>query len=79
MAWIDYKKAFEFVPHSWFNEFMKFFGVTQLTADNVENFLEKSMEKRKLSLTFNGEDLSKVDVKRKLFQGDILFTTAVCF
>ena len=39
MAWIDYKKAYYFVPHSWINGFMELFGI----ADNVRNSLEKSM------------------------------------
>ena len=38
----------------------------------VRNFLEKSMEQWKLSLTSNGEDLWKVDVKRGIFHGDSL-------
>ena len=38
----------------------------------VRNILEKSMEQWKLSLTSNGEDLWKVDVKRGIFQGDSL-------
>ena len=42
---------------------MKLFGIT----DNVRNFLEKSMEQWKLSLTSNGEDLEEVDVKRDIF------------
>ena len=64
--WIDYKKAYEFVLHSWINECMKLFGI----ADNVKNFLEKSMEQWKLSLTTNVEDLGEVDVKKGIFQGD---------
>ena len=40
MAWKDYKKAYDFVPHSWINECMELFGI----ADDVRNFLEKSME-----------------------------------
>ena len=40
MAWIDYKKAYDFVRHSWINECMKLFGI----ADNERNVLEKSME-----------------------------------
>ena len=42
---------------------MKLFG---------RNFFEKSMEQWKLSLTSNGEDFRKVDVKRGIFQGDSL-------
>ena len=63
MAWIDYKEAYDFVPYSWINECTKLFG---------RNFFEKSMEQWKLSLTSNGEDLRKVDVKRGIFQGDSL-------
>ena len=68
MAWIDYKKAYDFVRHSWINECMEMFGI----AENVRNLLEKSMEQWKLSLTSNGEDLGEVNVKRGIFQGDSL-------
>ena len=40
MAWIDYKKAYDFVPHSWIKECMEMFGI----AENMRTFLEKSME-----------------------------------
>ena len=33
MAWIDYKKAYDFVTQSWINECMELFGI----ADNVTN------------------------------------------
>ena len=49
-------------------DFRVIFGV----ADNVRNFLEKGMVQVKLLLTFNGEDLGEVDVKREIFQGDSL-------
>ena len=68
IAWIDYKKAYDFVPHSWINECMELYGI----ADNVKNFLVKSMEQWKLSLTSNGEDPGKVDMKKGIFQGDSL-------
>ena len=68
MAWVDYKKAYDFVPHSWIKECMKMFGV----AENVRKFLEKSMTKWQLSLTSNGKDLGDVNVKRGIFQGDSL-------
>ena len=68
MAWISYKKVYDFVPHSWINECMKLFGI----EDNVRNFLERSMEQWKLSLTSNGEDFGEVGMKRGIFQGDSL-------
>ena len=68
MAWIDYKKAYDYVPHSWMKECIQMFGI----AENVRNLLENSMEQWKLMLTSNGEDLREVDVKRGIFQGDSL-------
>ena len=68
MVWIDYRKAYDFVPHSWIIECLDMFGI----ADNVRRFLEKSMKKWKLLLTSNGSDLCEVDVNRGISQGDSL-------
>ena len=65
MAWIDYKKAYDFVPHSWISECMEIFGI----AVNVRNFLQRSMGQWKLSLTSNGEDLGDVGGYLGLFLG----------
>ena len=68
MAWIDYRKAYDFVPHSWILECLDMLGI----ADNVRRFLEKSMKKWKLLLNSNGSDLCEVDVNRGIFKGDSL-------
>ena len=68
MAWIDYRKAYDFVPHSWILECLDMLGI----ADNVRSFLEKSMKKWKLLLSSIGSNLSEVDVNRDIFQGDSL-------
>ena len=34
MAWIDYRKAYDFVPHSWILECLDMLGI----ADNVRSF-----------------------------------------
>ena len=49
-------------------------------ADNVRNFLKKSMKKWKLLLNSNGSDLCEVDVNRGIFQGDSLspLVFAIC-
>ena len=66
MAWIHYRKAYDFVPHSWILECLDLLGI----ADNVRSFLEKIMKKWKLLLTANGLELCEVDVNRGIFQGD---------
>ena len=40
MAWIDYKKAHDIVPHSWIIECLDLFGV----AGNIESLLVNTME-----------------------------------
>ena len=40
MGWIDYKKAYDMVPHSWIKKSMETIGV----AGNMQRFLSKSMD-----------------------------------
>ena len=47
MAWIDYRKAYDMVPHSWIKECMSMFRI----AENVKTFIESSMESWKTELT----------------------------
>ena len=68
MTWIDYRKAYYFIPHSWILECLDMFDI----ADNVRSFLEKSMKNWTPLLTTNGSDLCEVDVNRGIFQGDSL-------
>ena len=46
MAWIDYKKVYDMVPHSWIIECLDLFGV----AENIKSLLVNSMEKSKVML-----------------------------
>jgi hypothetical protein len=68
MAWVDYKKAHDMVPHSWLLEAVDMVGV----AGNVNSLLRNSMAKWKTELTANGDALGEVDIKREIFQGDSL-------
>ena len=68
MAWIDYRKAYDMVPHSWLLESLKMVGV----ADNVIQMLENSMQKWKTELTACGDKLGEVKINRGIFQGDSL-------
>ena len=68
MACIDYRKAYDFVLHSWILECLNMLGI----PDNVRSFLDKSMKKWKLLLNSNWSDLCEVDVNRGIFKGDSL-------
>ena len=68
MAWVDFKKAYDMVPHSWLIETMNMVGM----AGNVVELLRYSMKQWKTQLTCNGKKLGEVDIKRGIFQGDSL-------
>ena len=68
MAWIDYKKAYDMVPHSWIIECLDLFGV----AENIKSLLVNSMEKWKVMLCSGNSEFGEVEIKRGIFQGDSL-------
>ena len=74
MAWIDDRKAYDLVPHSWVNECMEMFGI----AENLRTFLQKSMQQWRLSLTANGEDLREVNVKRGYSRETVYHHCCLC-
>ena len=68
MAWIDYVKAYDMVPHSWIIEYLDLFGV----AENIKSLLVNSMEKWKVMLCSGNSELGEVEIKQGIFQGDSL-------
>ena len=68
MGWIDYKKAYDMVPHLWIIECLDLFGV----AENIKSLLVNSMEKWKVMLCSGNSELGEVEIKQGIFQGDSL-------
>ena len=68
MAWIDYKKAYDMVPHSWIIESLNLFGI----AENIKSLLVNSMEKWKLMLWSRSSELGEVELS-VLFFKEILY------
>ena len=68
MAWIDYKKAYDMIPHSWILECLKMVGVDE----KVITMLENSMGQWKVMLTADGNNLGNINIRRGIFQGDSL-------
>ena len=68
MAWIDYRKAFDMVPHSWIIECLKIYGA----AENIVTLLSNTMKHWKTTLTVSGTTLAEINIKRGIFQGDSL-------
>jgi hypothetical protein len=78
LAWIDYQKAFDSVPHSWLLEVLKIYKIDI----KIYNFLKHCMNlwTTNLQLTMKGFDLVSEDVqiKRGIFQGDTLSPIWFC-
>ena len=68
MTWIDYKKAYDMIPHSWILESL---GLVQV-SENIVEFIRKSMKNLNTNLTSCGEYLANVNIRRDIFQGDSL-------
>ena len=66
MGWIDYKKAYDMVPHLWILECLDLFWV----AENLKSLLVNSMKKWKGMLCSGNSELGKVEIKWGIFQGD---------
>ena len=66
MAWVNYKKAYDMVSHSWLLDVVEMMGV----ADNVRSLLEASMRNWKTELSADGKSLDVVNIKRGIFHGD---------
>ena len=68
MAWIDYKKAYDMVPHPWIIECLDLLGV----AENNKSLLVNNMETWKIMLCSGNSELGEVEIERGIFQGDSL-------
>src|SRR6185436_15423074 len=68
VAWIDYKKAFDSLPHSWIHKCLQMLGISA----NVRQFLAKAMQSWNTELTVNGQQIGQVSIRRGIFQGDSL-------
>ena len=68
MAWIDCKKAYDMVPHSWILSSLELVQV----SENILGFVKRSMANRQTELNSCGESLTKVNVRKEIFQDDSL-------
>ena len=66
MAWIDYKKAYDIVPHSWIINSQKMYKI----SDEVINFIDKTMKTWRFELTAGGRGLAEAKIQNGIFQGD---------
>jgi hypothetical protein len=78
MAWIDYRKAFDSVPHSWILKSMELYGLSPA----VVRFMEWSMKtwRTTLHLTHNNvvDQSAEISISRGIYQGDSFSPLLFC-
>ena len=78
MAWIDYKKAFDSVPHSWIMRCLELYNI----SEEIRSFLGDQMNKWKTNITLNHSKgqivIPDIKIQRGIFQGDSLSPLLFC-
>ena len=80
-AWIDYKKAFDSVPHSWILKCLQMYRIHPVLI----TFIEESMSQWRTNMTLVYKEgvleTGPIRIKRGIFQGDslspLLFTMSL--
>ena len=77
-AYIDYKKAFDSIPHSWLIHILKIYRINP----SIINFLEHTMQLWSTSFTLRSKgsniQTKPIPIKRGIFQGDCLSALWFC-
>jgi len=77
-AWVDYKKAFDSVPHDWILKSLEIYR----TSPVIIKFIAKNMQQWSTTLTLNhteGQMTSRtLNIKSGIFQGDSLSPLLFC-
>ena len=76
MAWIDYKKAYNMVPHSWIINSLKIYKI----SDEVINFIDKTRKTWRVELTAGRKKISWSKDPKRYFprRCSITFTIHNC-
>ena len=81
MVWIDYKKAYDSVPHNWIREVLKIYKI----SPEIIRFIDNAMKIWKVNINLHYEEgtleIEEVKIKRGIFQGDsispLIFVLAI--
>jgi len=78
VTWIDYRKAYDSVPHSWILKTMSIYKFN----NKMINFIKKSMKTWNTTMHLNSVQglitTEKISIKQGIFQGDSLSPLLFC-
>ena len=77
-AWVDYKKAFDNVPHEWILRSLELFKVSPRVVGSLKHNMKNW--KTQLILTHESGNLmsDNINIKKGIFKGDSLFPLLFC-
>ena len=74
ISWIDYKKAYDSVPHSWILECLRLYKIDP----RLVTFIKQSMSHWRTTLSANSKSIADVTIKCGIYQGDALPPLLFC-
>ena len=66
MAWIDFKKAYDMIPHSGIINSLKMYKISH----EIIYFIDKSVKTWRVELKAGGRRLAEAKIQSGIFQGD---------
>lgn len=78
IAWIDYKKAFDSVPHSWIINALRIYKTDPTIIEFLETVMQQWKTEMKLYHTGGCVSTGQINIKRGIFQGDSLSPLLFC-
>ncbi|XP_044760178.1 uncharacterized protein LOC123317638 [Coccinella septempunctata] len=78
MAWIDYKKAYDSIPHSWLKKVLKLYGVSETVINLLEHLMQTWRTKLSVDTNKGNYTTEEIRIQRGIFQGDKLSTLWFC-
>ncbi|TWW59899.1 hypothetical protein D4764_06G0014290 [Takifugu flavidus] len=73
-AWIDYKKAYDSMPHTWILECLKLYNINR----TLREFIQNSMKLWNTTLEANSKPIARVSIRCGIYQGDALSPLLFC-
>ena len=76
--WIDYKKAYDSIPHTWLIKILKLYKIDDITSNFIQYLMP--MWRTRIHLPFDSGSVTtgEITFKRGIFQGDSLSPLLFC-
>lgn len=78
VAWIDYQKAFDSIPHSWLLRVLKLYKINPVIYNLIQSMMSKWRTKISVTTDTRAYQTGELQIKRGIFQGDSLSPLWFC-